>query len=108
MRNELGTRNRNANRSGRSPACWTESTKVNGAEGAVNTECRIALRRKGDDIAERLLDLGAAVIKLLPAGVSGLACAHAQREVTSGLLLWAVAQRASLHGEQFVKQSFLP
>jgi four helix bundle protein len=25
------------------------------------------LRRKGDDIAERLLDLGAAVIKLLPA-----------------------------------------
>ena len=44
MKNELGTRNRNA-----------------------NTECRIASRRKGDDIAERLLDLGAAVIKLLPA-----------------------------------------
>jgi len=67
MGSELETRNRNANRSGRSPACWTESTKVNGAEGAVNTERRTAPRRKGDDIAERLLDLGAAVIKLLPA-----------------------------------------
>jgi hypothetical protein len=44
MGNELGTRNRNA-----------------------NTERRTAPHRKGDDIAERLLDLGAAVIKLLPA-----------------------------------------
>jgi len=41
---ELGTRKRNA-----------------------NTECRTAPRRKGDDIADRLLDLGAAVVKLLPA-----------------------------------------
>ena len=44
MGNELETRKRNA-----------------------NTERRIAPRRKADDIAERLLDLGAAVIKLLPA-----------------------------------------
>ena len=44
MGSELGTRNRNA-----------------------NTECRMGRRRKGDDIADRLLDLGAAVLKLLPA-----------------------------------------
>ena len=43
MENKLGTRKRNA-----------------------NTERRTRPRRKGDDIAERLLDLGAAVIKLLP------------------------------------------
>jgi four helix bundle protein len=44
MGNELETRNRNG-----------------------NTERRTAPRRKGDDIAERLVDLGAAVIKLVPA-----------------------------------------
>lgn len=44
MARELATENRNA-----------------------NTERRIVPRRKGDDIAERLLDLGAAVIRLLPA-----------------------------------------
>ena len=44
MGSELGTRNRNA-----------------------NAECRMGRRRKGDDIADRLLDLGAAVLKLLPA-----------------------------------------
>jgi four helix bundle protein len=42
MRTELGAENRNA-----------------------NTERRIGAYRKGDDIAERLLDLGAAVIRLL-------------------------------------------
>ncbi len=31
----------------------------------MNTERRIGPYRKGDDIAERLLDLGAAVIRLL-------------------------------------------
>jgi len=31
----------------------------------ANTECRTG-RRKGDDIADRLLNLGAAVVKLLP------------------------------------------
>lgn len=43
MGSELGTRNRNA-----------------------NTECRMRRRRKGDDIADRLLDLGAAAVRLLP------------------------------------------
>ena len=43
MHDELGTRNRNA-----------------------NTERRTGPRRKGDDIAERLLDLAACVVKLLP------------------------------------------
>lgn len=42
MENELGTRKKNA-----------------------NTERRTRPHRKGDDISERLLDLGAAVIKLL-------------------------------------------
>ena len=32
----------------------------------ADTECRTGSRRKGDDIADRLLDLGAAVVKLLP------------------------------------------
>ena len=63
-RTKLATSNRNANRNGRSPACWTQSTEVDGAEGAVNTQ-RPASRRKGDDIAERLLDLAAAVLGLL-------------------------------------------
>jgi len=33
----------------------------------ANKQCRMGWRRKGDDIAERLLDLGAAVVRLLPA-----------------------------------------
>jgi four helix bundle protein len=43
MHSELGTRKKNA-----------------------DTECRTGSRRKGDDIADRLLDLGAAVVRLLP------------------------------------------